>query len=136
MVSQTGGAASFAQFVLGFARSASVVPPRLVVLIGYAIPSFPAAMQTLIGKIQAGPADPQSSSDQAPEAIAGKTWTVGTPRPFTAGASLVVALSKDMFMPLFTGRLIPSEGALMPATLPGGSACFCPVLARSVHGVQ
>jgi len=34
MVSQTGGDASFAQPVLGFLRSARVIPPRLLVLIG------------------------------------------------------------------------------------------------------
>src|SRR5580698_11047245 len=117
MVSQTGGAASFAQFVLGLARSARVVPPRFAVLMGYPIPSFPAAMQTPMEKMQAGPADPQSSSDQFPAAIAGMTWTAGMPRPFAGCATRVVAFSKDTFIPLLTGRLTASETALIPAIL-------------------
>src|ERR1700759_1138244 len=79
MVSHTGGAASLAQFAFGFARRATVVPPRFAVLMGYAIPSFPAAIQTPTAKIQAGPAEPQSSSDQAPVAMSGNTRRVGDP---------------------------------------------------------
>src|SRR5271169_2872846 len=71
MVSQTGGAANFAQFAGALARSLRVVPPRPAVWIGYAIPSFPVAMQTAMSKMQAGPADPQSSSDQFPLAMFG-----------------------------------------------------------------
>ena len=41
MVSQTGGAASSAQLAFALSMSAGVVLPRLVVLLGQAIPSFP-----------------------------------------------------------------------------------------------
>src|SRR6516165_4604225 len=77
IVNQTGGAASFMQFVFGFARSLSVVPPRLPDLIGYAIPSFPVAMQTPMEKMQAGPADPQSSSDSFQSPFAGRREASG-----------------------------------------------------------
>jgi hypothetical protein len=90
MVSQTGGAASFAQFAFGLARSASVVPPGFAVLIGYAIPSFPVAMQTPMAKMQAGPADPQSSSDHAPVAICGEDEDVGTPWSLTVAHQVCI----------------------------------------------
>src|SRR5271167_959648 len=89
-------------------------------------------MQTPMGKMQAGPADPQSSSDHAPVAIWGKTRRVGTPRSLNVASS--VALASGMAMPLPTG-FIASEAAFMPASL-AAEAAVCPVLARSVHGVQ
>src|ERR1035438_4273993 len=89
-------------------------------------------MHTPIEKIQAGPADPQSSSDQLPEAMSGKTRTIGVPRSPIISNRL--ALFNAMFMPPLTG-LIASEGALTPASFPAGAAA-CPLLTRSVHGVQ
>src|ERR1700758_1810902 len=71
IVNHAGAAASLPQFFFGSAKSAGVVPPRFATLIGYAIPSLPLATQTPMGKMQAGPADPQSSSDHAPLAMSG-----------------------------------------------------------------
>src|SRR4051794_2962868 len=133
IVSHTGGAASFPQFDLGFARSSTVVPPKLAVLIGYAMPSFPAATQTPIENMQAGPAEPQSSSDQLPSAILGKTRT--TALLFSSALIFAVAsLRAPPFIPLFTG-LRASLGALSPASLFACNFC-CPDRTKSIHGVQ
>jgi 5-methylcytosine-specific restriction endonuclease McrA len=51
------------------------------------MPSFPVAMQTLIEKMHAGPADPQSSSDQLPVAMSGKTSSTGLPRSLTCATN-------------------------------------------------
>src|SRR5271165_5640610 len=90
-------------------------------------------MQKPIAKMQAGPADPQSSSDQLPVAICGKTRRTGVPWSLTFATSF--ALASGIAIPPPTGRLSGSEAALMPASL-AADAAVCPVLARSVHGVQ
>src|SRR5580692_7538599 len=82
--------------------------------------------------MHAGPAEPQSSSDQLPEAMSGKTKTVGVPRSLIIGTSF--AFCNEMLIPPPTG-LTASEAALVPASLTAGLAA-CPVLAKSVHGVQ
>src|ERR1039458_9311436 len=75
--------------------------------------------------MQAGPADPQSSSDQLPEAISGKTRRIGVPRSLIIGTSF--AFFSAMFMPPPTG-LIASEGALIPASFTAGFAACTPQL--------
>src|ERR1700733_10921154 len=85
-----------------------------------------------MAKMQAAPADPQSSSDHAPDAICRKTRTVGVPWSFIFATS--VAFLSGMFIPLPTG-LKAAEEALKPANL-AACAAVCPLLARSVHGVQ
>src|ERR1700729_2761618 len=87
-VNHTGGAASLAQFVLGCFRSAGVVAPIFAVFTGYAIPSLPVATQTPIEKIQAGAAEPQSSSAQAPVAMFGTRRTVILPSGPTSPSTL------------------------------------------------
>src|ERR1700733_3189801 len=82
--------------------------------------------------MHAGPADPQSSSDQLPEAICGKTSRTGIPRSLTFVTS--VAFLSGMLIPPPTG-LIASEGALTPASFMAGAAAR-PLLTRSIHGVQ
>src|ERR1700733_9569641 len=132
MVSQTGGAASLAQFVFALPRSAGKVPPGFAVLRGKAIPSFPVATQTPMEKMQAGPADPQSSSDQFPLAISGKTKRTGFPRSLMFATSLAFFSERFILPP--TG-LAASVGALCPASFVAGSRA-CPDRTKSVQGVQ
>src|ERR1035438_1475825 len=78
--------------------------------------------------MQAGPADPQSSSDQFPLAILGKTRRTGLPRSLIFATS--VAPLSERFILLPTG-LAASLGALCPASFVAGSRA-CPDRTRSV----
>src|SRR5208337_1559115 len=69
-------------------------------------------MHTPIGKMQAGPADPRSSSDHAPCAISGKTRTTGRPRSLILASSL--AFFNATFMPPPAGCIRASEERLTP----------------------
>src|ERR1700677_4703503 len=82
--------------------------------------------------MHAGPDDPQSSSDQLPAAICGKTRRIGVPWSPTIATSF--AFFSAMLIRPPTG-VIASEGALTPASFTAGFAAW-PLLARSVHGVQ
>ena len=93
------------------------------------MPSFPVATQTPIENMQAGPAEPQSSSDQLPLAILGKMRTTPSALIFA-----VASLRSLLFIPAFTG-LKASLGALSPATLVANSFS-CPDRTKSIHGVQ
>src|ERR1700726_3435177 len=97
------------------------------------MPSFPLAMQTPIANMQAGPADPKSSSDHAPCAIWGKTRTVGLPLSLIVASNL--AFFNAAFIPPPAGCIKASEGALTPDGCMVDVA-FCPALAKSVQGVQ
>src|SRR5262250_1516988 len=97
------------------------------------MPSFPVATQTLMAKMQAGPAEPQSSSDHAPEAMSGKTFTDAWLLASTLTSALA-PLRALLSMPALTGRRA-SVGALSPASLSAGSFCW-PERTRSSHGVQ
>src|SRR5271169_3482565 len=90
-------------------------------------------MHTPIGKMQAGPADPKSSSDHAPWAIWGKTRTVGRPRSLITACSL--AFFNATLIPPLADCIRASEERLTPDGRRLGVA-FCPVLAKSVQGVQ
>src|ERR1700739_2690479 len=95
------------------------------------MPSFPVATHTPILKMHAGPAEPQSSSDQAPVAMSGTRRTVILPF-LTSPTTFAFWVENAIELP--TGMLNASDGALTPASL--GAAGWPPLLPRSVHGVQ
>ena len=68
--------------------------------------------------MQAGPADPQSSSDQAPVAICGEDED-RRHAPVIDASRSSLAFFSDMFIPPPTGCFRASEGALMPASCIG-----------------
>src|SRR5271165_6181458 len=120
IVSQTGGNASLPQLAFALARSARVVEPGLLALTGYPMPSLPAATQISIANKQAGPAEPQSSSDQRPGS-SGKTSRSGRPRLSKAVLRIVSGVGAMVIMAPDGWCFVAPACAAMPAPPPGRS---------------